>query len=120
MVKAYRGPKHQKVTPEMKKEFKKLREEGLTYKQIAEKYGLTSSTIQYHLKEKTRRLVLERQNRYYREGRTWRQKNPEKWQKYSSSYHLERYNNDEEFRQRMIQHVKNYEQRKKILVDGGQ
>ena len=117
MTKTYLGSHHQKVTETMKTEFKELRESGLTYKQIAEIHGVSSGTIQYHLNEKTRLLSLERQNRYYKEGRSWRQKNPEKYQKWSSAYHLDRYNNDSEFRQRMIQHIKNYDERQKILGD---
>ena len=104
--KIWRGPKNKKTSPEMIEEMKELRNQGWTYQKIADELNLSNSTIQYHLKEKTRQLVKERQRRAWREGRTWDQNKPGYRKEYMRNYMRERYNADPEFRERMKKHVR--------------
>lgn len=74
---------------------RKLREEGLTYREIAEKCGVAESTPRYHLnprmKEQTRKSERKRRRKKAKEIR-----------QYMRKYFRRRYHNDLEFRRKMI------------------
>ena len=110
-MKEFRG-KHGKVTDIMAQEMKKLREEGKTFREIAVIYNVALSTIQYHVspgeKEKNKKLVYERRKKL---GPTSKQY-PERRREYMRNYMKDRYNNDPEFRERMIKHVANSQKRR--------
>ena len=75
---------------------KELRDKGITFAGIAMILNLSSNTVQYHLSEKQKQNTLDRVK-----------KNPKKWtgsKKYMQKYMIERYNSDEEFRERMKKH----------------
>ena len=115
MTKTYRGSYHKKVTDDMKLEFKELREQGLSYKKIADRYGLSRTTVQYHLDDNMKELLKKGARKASREKRLWRNKNPEKYKVWTNQYIVERYNNDEEFRDRVRLNAKISRERR-ILV----
>jgi len=85
-----------KVTKEMKKTMKDLRNQKITFTGIAKILNISANTVQYHLSEKQKQNTLNRVK-----------KNPKKWsgkKEYMQKYMIERYNNDEEFRERMKRH----------------
>ena len=61
-MKRYR---YRKITPDILKKMKKLRKQGLTYKEIGNKIGVTMSTALYHLSPR------ERENRINSKNSTW-------------------------------------------------
>jgi len=56
------------VAEEDEAEMKKLREEGWTYAKIAEKFGVSLNTVQYHTNDRTREKTRERAKRWCREN----------------------------------------------------
>ena len=85
-----------KVTKEIKETMKELRNKGITFAGIAKILNISANTVQYHISEKQKQNTLNRAK-----------KNPKKWdgtKKYMQKYMIERYNNDEEFRERMKKH----------------
>lgn len=89
-----------KVTQEIKIVMKELRAKGITFEGIAKILNISSSTVQYHLSEKQKQNTLKRAK-----------KNPKKWngaKKYMQKYMVERYNNDDEFRERVKKHSREY------------
>lgn len=94
-----------KVTEEIKESMKKLRDEGMTYKKIGESLGLAESTIQYHLKPGYKEKTIKRSIEYKKE---WKGR-----AKYMKEYMGDRYNNDEEFRERVKKHSREYQRRKR-------
>ena len=94
-----------RVTKEIKEAMKKLRDEGMTYKRIGENLGLTGSTVQYHLIPKYKKSVIDRA---IKNTKVWAGK-----KEYQKKYMRNRYNTDEEFRERMKKHARNYWRRKR-------
>ena len=116
-VKTYRGSYHKKVTEEMKLEFKELREQGLSYKKIADVYGLSRTTVHYHLDDNMKELLKKGARKASREKRLWRNKNPDKNRAWANLYMIERYNNDDEFRERVRRNAaSSYRARKDSLI----
>lgn len=107
--------KYRKTTPEDVIEMERLRAEGLTYKQIAEKFKLSTSVVQYHLIPKYRENCIVRstaRNKLH----PFKSRNPE----YIKNYIKDRYNNDEEFRIRFIGLVtKSFKKRKSVWFKEG-
>lgn len=81
-----------KVTEELKITMKELREMGLTFSGIGKTLGLSESTVQYHLNPKYRKETIARSIK--------NQKSRDK-KEYLKNYMKERYNNDEEFKERV-------------------
>lgn len=114
--KSYRGPRT-KVTPEILKDWKVLRAEGFSYKEIANIYPeivKSHNSVAYFLDPK-----IKQRTKIY--ARKWVMKNPDKIKKfnerakeYRRKYMYDRYNNDEEFRKRMIQYVLDYQKRQRL------
>jgi predicted transcriptional regulator len=102
MQKYYRSEK-----PDVE-EMKRLREEGLTYQEIADEVGFSASTVMYWVDPKHRRKRKEYMDGYAKEH-YW--KNRDYYLEYNKKYIKERYNNDEEFRERFLNHVKNWQKR---------
>ena len=81
--------KEKKVTKEMIEEMKKMRKEGYTFKEIAEKFGTTPSNVQYHLSDRLKVFVKRRVVRCYdknkkkfiERNKEWRKKNKDKYKK---------------------------------------
>ena len=102
-VKKYR---YRKITPEDIIKMKKLREEGFTYKVIGKIFDVGGSIVNYHINPKENA----RQKAY---AKAYSKKHPEKIYQnkkgrtiYIRKYIKDRYNNDEEFRLRFLEHVK--------------
>ena len=104
-MKKYR---YRKVTPKMLEEMKQLREDGLTYQAIAEKFNINSSTAQYWLSPQEKEKSIRRSMKSYAKltKEQIKEKNKEHYE-YKKKYNTERYNKDEEFRKRMIKYVQN-------------
>lgn len=90
-----------KTTPDLSERMGKLRERGLTLKEIAKEVGLAPSTVEYHLDEKYR-------ERRKKESRKYLETHPGKRlpQEWFNKYMTERYRKDPEFRERMKSHVR--------------
>ncbi len=117
-MKKYR---YRKVNPETLSQMKQLREEGLTYKAIAEKFNINSSSVAYWLSPKEKENAIKRANKYYSKLTKEQIKEKEKNRsEYKSKYSLDRYQNDEEFRKRMIKYVQNSfkRRRKNWILEG--
>ena len=113
--------RYRKVTPEILEEMKDLRASGLTQEKIAKKFNITNSTVQYwtnpQQKEDRIRSAKKSNAKLTTEQRKEKTK---KHSEYNKKYFLGRYNNDEEFRKRIIQHVKDYikKRREKRISEG--
>lgn len=110
----WKGPRNQKVTDEIKAEMIALREAGYTFAKIAEIFGVAFSTVRYHIvpgeKEKNRKRAYASQKR----TGSWHKRNPERTREYMRIYMRERYNNDPEFRLRMLAHVKKSDEKSRL------
>lgn len=104
-----------KVTSEIKKEMKRLRDEGKSYREIARTLNLAQSTVQYWLKPEFRKKHIEicKEN--------MKNLTPEQKQRHSkrhTEYARERYRNDEEFRRRIIENtLRSWRKRKRGKVN---
>lgn len=111
-MKVWRGPRNKKVTPEIKVQMQELRDEGWTWKRIAEKFDLCSSTVRYHLApgamEKTKRRATKAMRKKFF---NMTDEEKRKRREYQRDYMRTRYQNDPEFRQRMLWYIKNYRER---------
>lgn len=94
--------RYRKVTPEVLEKIKKLREKGLSYKDIGKAVGISYNSAIYHLSEKENK-------RKNKATKKWNDAHPEvikeknsKRYPYTKKYLKERYNNDEEFRKNYI------------------
>ncbi len=89
------------------KQIKKLREKGKTIQLIADKFNISTSTVSYHVSENENKKAKIRANRYYQKLTPEEKKlNNKKYTEYRKNYYHKRYNEDEEFRLRMIGYVK--------------
>ena len=103
MIKHYR---YRKVTPEILEKIKELRAKGMTHKKIAEKLKLSESIVGYWLNPGTRKKTIKRAKKSYTKLTLEQRREKEKKRyKYKKKYFTERYNNDEEFRKRMIGYI---------------
>jgi transposase len=99
-MKRYR---YRKITPEDLEEMKRLREEGLSYKEIAKRFNVTYSTALYHLSEREKEMNKKRAMKSLSKLTKKQIKEKQKKQQpYRSAYYKDRYNNDEEFRKGLI------------------
>ena len=86
---------------------------GVPVKQLCIQFDVRESTVRYHINPRTRKKTIERaKRRYFRTGGT--PYSPEKRREYNRKYMKERYNNDPEFRERMLKHMSRY-QRKEFI-----
>lgn len=98
--------RYRKVNPNILSQIQKLRASGMTHKKIAEKLKIGSSLIGYWLNPETRKKTIERAKKDYVKLSKKQKREKEKGRsEYKSKYYLERYNNDEEFRRRMIKYI---------------
>ncbi len=99
-MKRYR---YRKITPDILKKMKELRKQGLTYKEIGNKIGVTMSTALYHLSPREREMHTKRTMKYYMKlTKEQKRERERKSYDYKKKYYLERYHEDEEFRKRQI------------------
>jgi len=98
--------KYRKVTPTILAEMKALREKGWSHQQIADTFGLSSSTVQYHLTDYYKPQALaraKRSNKKQKESGYYHRSEVKARRKaYQRDYMRERYQNDLEFRQKVI------------------
>ena len=87
-----------KVTQEMKEVMIEMREKGFTIRKISRILIVTQSTVQYHLNPAQRQKQIERSRKNLKKL-TDEQK--ERKKNYQRNYQSRRYNNDEEFRDRV-------------------
>jgi transposase len=92
--------RYRKVTPQIKRKIVELHEQGKTYKEIAEKFGFSVSTVNYHLNPKVRENAIKRTKRNPNYGKKL-YFDPE----YMKKYMVERYALDIEFRERVKKHA---------------
>lgn len=95
-----------KVTKDVLKEMKKLREKGLSYDRISKVLNLHSSTINYHLNEKTKEKIKER-------NRERNKQNPVKYNKYHREYQKHKYRYDLDFREKQKKRSREYQKKKR-------
>jgi len=107
-MKRWRYHPNKRMTPEIKTEIKILREQDWTWKEIAEKVGFTVSTIRYHMVPGIREKVTKRNCEYYQRNKD---KLRDSRKNYIREYMRERYNDDPEFKERILKHMRNYRQR---------
>jgi len=81
-----------KVSKELKITMKELREKGFSFAGIGRTLGLSASTIQYHVDPKYRQKTIKR---------AIKNQKPRDRKKYMKKYQGDRYNNDEEYRERI-------------------
>ncbi len=111
--------KCEKLTPEQIAEMKRLKEQGLSYEEIALKFAtdnpINGSHVRYHLDPEYRKRVI-------KQGIEWKKKN---WtedrrknkREYMRQYIRERYRQDPEFREKQKESSrKSYRKRKKKEV----
>jgi hypothetical protein len=99
--------RYRKVTPQMKLKMEKLRKQGLTYKEIAEKFRISLSITCYHLNPEYRRKYIEREGRRQKTEKVReynaKRRRSEEYRMLRREYMRERYRKDAEFRERMVQ-----------------
>ncbi len=81
-----------KVDNEKKSAMRKMRESGATIKEVAEKFKLSESTVNYHLSDECKMKTI---------ARVIKNQKPRDRTEYNKKYHLKRYKNDPEFRERV-------------------
>ncbi len=105
--------RYRKTTPEILEKMKKARESGLFYVDVAKKFNISASSAQYWLspqeKEKSKKRSMKSNSKLTRKQR--KDKNNKNYE-YTKKYLTERYNNDEEFKKRMISYVQKSFKRK--------
>jgi DNA-binding CsgD family transcriptional regulator len=92
--------RYRKITPQIRDEMLRMKENGMTYSEIAHIYGLHPSTVIYHLDTRQHRNILNRARKLLAERRGAEKTVREK--KYNTEYFKDRYHNDEEFRMKVI------------------
>lgn len=96
-----------KVTREVKEEMIRLRSQGLSYRAIAKILGLSPAAVYYHLNEEYRLRDIARASKS-------RVRRPED-AKRKAEYVVERYREDQEFRERVKRHARESMRRKRLL-----
>lgn len=87
-----------KVTNEIKKVILESRKKGLSFAGIGKILNLSTSTVQYHASKDQKQKAKDRASK---NSKVWIGK-----KEYGKKYMLERYNNDEEFRERVKKHAR--------------
>jgi len=102
-MKKYKKYKYRKVTPEILEKMKKLRESGLTYRLIAEKFNISNNVVSYWLSPQQKENAIRRAKKAY--TRLTKEEIREKGEKAyqgKREYYKKRYHEDEEFRKDFI------------------
>ena len=84
-----------KVDEEMKQKMREMRKQGVSYKEIAKKFGVSDSTVMYWCNEKARQRVI------FNAISRWRSKSIEERREYARKY---RKKNPEKFNYIMAKH----------------
>jgi len=113
--------RYRKITPEDIEVMKELREKGVFYYKIAEKFGINKSTVQYHLSPREKIMQKKRANKS--SNKMTEKQKQEKIKKAAprmKKYMKERYNNDGKFRKDFLSMVsRNFEKRRKAWIEKG-
>jgi len=120
-MKKYKRHKYRKVDPKILEGMRKLRIDGLTLKDIGKKYGLSVSTVNYHLNPKYKEKVKERTRKYVKSlSKEELAERNKKWYEKVRKYWVKRYNTDPDFRKYFLEMVKrNFEKRRKGWIKKG-
>ena len=106
-VRKFKRYRYFKITPENLLEIKELLKKGVKQKKIAEIFNISTTTVQYYINPHANKYRKEYARKYRKEyARKYRKEHSKKYYKYLKEYLKERYNNDSEFRERFIGHVK--------------
>lgn len=106
--------RYRKLKPEDVKKMKELRKNGVSVVRLAKMFNVGTSTIQYHTSKNQKEQNRARAMRSYRKmTKKERREKSQKAQPYKSAYMRERYQEDSEFRQRMIDTMVRSEKRKR-------
>ncbi len=99
--------RYRKTTPEILEKMKEEKKKGLTYKQVSTKFGIHKSCVQYWLDPKIKTKTIKKAQQTYNQY-TPKQKKEKtiRQAEYQKKYMHERYNNDEEFKKRVLEHDK--------------
>ncbi len=120
MKKEIKHYRYRKVTPEILEKIKKLKASGMNYGKIAEKLKIVSSTVGYWLNPETRKKTIKRANKFYTKLTPEQRKRSKKSYGHQKEYYMERYHNDEEFKKRIIKHMKkSFKKRKEKWISEG-
>jgi len=104
--------KYRKVTPELLEYMQQLRNEGMSYSKIAKVVNLATSTVQYHLDSRYKEITNIRARESVRNKNLTEEQKLRK-RMYMRNYIRERYHSDPEFRKRMIESAKKYQNENK-------
>jgi len=96
-----------RITKEQIKQMNKLKEKGLSMKEIAKKMKLVYSTVQYHLSSKQKENAKKRAREYSKNN--WKNRDKNKAKKYQKYYQSKKYNEDEEFREKVKKRNRDYQ-----------
>ena len=84
-----------------------------SYKEIAKKFNLSKSTVEYHLNPKVKEQTIKRaMNSYNKLSKKQKAEKNKKTAEYRKKYYFERYANDPEFRKRLIKSIIKYQKKK--------
>lgn len=109
-----------KVTPKILKQMKELRKSGLSYKKIAEEFGLNSSTVGYHLNPRSKKQTIKRAMKSYNKlSKKQKVEKNKKTAEYRKKYYNKRYHNDPEFRKSLIKSILKYQKKNKWKKNKG-
>lgn len=114
--------RYRKITPEILKNMQNLKKENISNDKIAKMFNIAGSTVSYWLSEKQKKNAIKRAKKFYKEKMTKEEKSlsNKKRYNYKKDYLKERYNNDEEFRERYKKYVSDsFKRRSKIWVEKG-
>jgi hypothetical protein len=104
-----------KLNNEQIKEIKELRNKGLTQFEIATKFKVSISTIQYHTDEKQKNKILERAKNYSKNLPEEKRKELNiKRRNYWNNYQNNKYNSNEEYRRKRLNYQKEHNKKKRI------
>lgn len=113
-----------KLTKEQIQEMRELHNNGKKRYELAKMFGVALQTITYWTNNASHLKSLEngniKQKRYYKEGKTWHQKNPEKSQTYKMVYRHDKWLKGETWSQKHPKEWKEYmkDYNKKMWADG--
>jgi len=107
--------KPRKITPELAEQMRKLKAEGKSYAEIAKMFNVRPSTVQYHVNAKYKQSAIMRARKSYKMRKKKQPTEEElaRRREYWRMYRYNRYHSDEEFRRRVIELAKRYQQKKR-------
>ena len=90
-----------KLSKKQINQIRKLRKKGLKLREIAKKFNVAESTLQYHINETYRKSVKEKARERMRKL-TKKERYEKNKKSYNPGYYKNKYNNDPKFRKKII------------------